>query len=47
MSDHMKFFACVAVLCLFYPPFLGFVIGVVSFFGMMFVIYSILQRINP
>lgn len=47
MSDYMKFFACAAVLCLIYPPFLGFVIGIASFFGMFLIIYWILQTINP
>lgn len=47
MNDYLKFFACAAVLCVVYPPFLGFVIGIASFLGIMFVIYSILQGVNP
>jgi hypothetical protein len=47
MNDYMKFFACAAVLCLVYPPFLGFVIGIAGFFGAFFIIYAILQAINP
>jgi glycerol-3-phosphate acyltransferase PlsY len=47
MNDYLKFFACAAVLCVVYPPFLGFVIGIASFLGIMFVVYSILQSVNP
>ena len=47
MNDYLKFFACAAVLCVVYPPVLGFVIGIASFLGIMFVVYSILQSVNP
>jgi hypothetical protein len=45
MEDYWKFFACVGVMCLVYPPFLGFVIGMGSFLLLSFVIYKILQSL--
>jgi len=46
MGDYWKFFACAGVLCLVYPPFLGFVIGCGSFLVAMYVVYLIVNQIN-
>jgi hypothetical protein len=46
MNDYLKFFACAAVLCLVYPPFLGFVIGCGGFLVSMYVVYLIISQVN-
>lgn len=45
MGDYWKFLACIGLMCVFYPPFLGFVIGVGGFIGLWFIIYSIIRNI--
>jgi len=46
MEDYWKFFACVGVLCLVYPPFLGFVMGCGSLLVLWYIFYLIANNIR-
>lgn len=45
MEDYWKFFACVGVICLVYPPFMGFVFGMASFIFVWYIIYKMLESL--
>ena len=42
MNDYAKFYLCVGVLCLFFPPLLGLVIGVGMFVAVWYFFYRII-----
>jgi hypothetical protein len=42
MSNALKFGLAVFLLCVFYPPLLGFVFGVSVVMGATFVVYKLL-----
>ena len=42
MSDFAKFMLVVGGMCLFYPPFLGLVLGVAGFCVVWFIIFKLI-----
>jgi len=42
MSDGCKFALCVAVVCLIYPPMLGYVFGMGMFFVGAYILYLLI-----